>query len=284
MEDNKPFNTSIVPSGINTLSKISTTIQITNKLLSERSENYFNKGFYLLNSNDLTDNTEDFYFKILNNPQYLKEKNFRFRSFDNFKIALELFTKAIYLNSSFFLALWARGKVFERSDYEKAISDFTKAIEIEPNFAYGYFSRGLAKRSPFAKFVYGDKEAIVDFTKALEIDPEFASAYFHRGTARYNSSMLINKDGKVFVEENEALSDYTKCIEIEPNFPNAYINRGQIRAGLKDYYGAIADFNKALENDPENKHLYLYRGEAKKKAGDIIGGEEDISKFNSSVK
>ena len=41
MEDNKPFNTSLVTIGVNTLSKISTTINITNKLLSEISENYF---------------------------------------------------------------------------------------------------------------------------------------------------------------------------------------------------------------------------------------------------
>ena len=65
-----------------------------------------------------------------------------------------------------------------KSQYDKAISDYTKAIEINPRFAEAYYNRGLA---------YGKKgqydKAISDYTKAIEINPRFAEAYNNRGDA-----------------------------------------------------------------------------------------------------
>ena len=34
---------------------------------------------------------------------------------------------------------------YEQGDYQGAIADYTKAIEINPKFALAYFNRGLAK-------------------------------------------------------------------------------------------------------------------------------------------
>jgi Flp pilus assembly protein TadD len=54
----------------------------------------------------------------------------------------------------------------------KAISDYTKALEINPRDAEAYYNRGIA---------YGEKgqydEAISDYNKALEINPISAEAY-----------------------------------------------------------------------------------------------------------
>ncbi len=61
---------------------------------------------------------------------------------------------------------------------DKAIADFTKAIEKNPRFAEAYYFRGL---------VYYDKgqydKAISDFTKAIEINARGAEAYSKRGIA-----------------------------------------------------------------------------------------------------
>ena len=67
-------------------------------------------------------------------------------------------------------------------DYERAIADYTKAIEINPNDAKIYLSRGASK-DYFNDF----NGAIADFTKAIEINPNFASAYFNRGFSKYYS-------------------------------------------------------------------------------------------------
>ncbi len=72
-------------------------------------------------------------------------------------------------------------------DYRGAIADYTKAIEINPNFADAYYNRGLAKAD-----LKDYRGAIADYTKAIEIDPNDAKAYVNRGNAKFE---LGDKDG-----------------------------------------------------------------------------------------
>ena len=67
-----------------------------------------------------------------------------------------------------------------KGQYDRAISDYTKAIEIDPKYASIYYNRGIA---------YDNKgqydQAISDHTKAIEIDPKLVSAYYNRGVVYY---------------------------------------------------------------------------------------------------
>ena len=65
-----------------------------------------------------------------------------------------------------------------QGDRERAISDYTKAIELDPNNASAYYNRGLAyyKKGDFYP-------AIADFTKAIARNPDHAKAYYSRGLA-----------------------------------------------------------------------------------------------------
>ena len=67
----------------------------------------------------------------------------------------------------------------EAKDYSGAIADYTKAIEINPNYAKAYNNRGISKKN--LKDYYG---AIADYTKAIEINPNFADAYYNRGITK----------------------------------------------------------------------------------------------------
>ena len=62
-----------------------------------------------------------------------------------------------------------------------AIADYTKAIEINPNYASTYYNRGILKKD--LKDYSG---AIADYTKAIELDPNFAFAYVNRGISKEN--------------------------------------------------------------------------------------------------
>ena len=64
-------------------------------------------------------------------------------------------------------------------DYNGAISDYTKSIELDPNYAYAYNNRGISKRN--LKDDYG---AISDFTKSIELDPNYASTYDNRSITK----------------------------------------------------------------------------------------------------
>jgi len=70
-----------------------------------------------------------------------------------------------------------KGAFYANKDqYDKAIREYTKAIEINPKFADAYNNRGNA---------YGEKgqydQAIRDYTKAIEVNPKYAEAYDNRG-------------------------------------------------------------------------------------------------------
>ena len=64
-------------------------------------------------------------------------------------------------------------------DYNGAISDFTKAIELNPDDADAYYNRGLAKSN--LEDYYG---AISDYNKAIELNPNDALSYNNRGVAK----------------------------------------------------------------------------------------------------
>lgn len=61
---------------------------------------------------------------------------------------------------------------FEQEDWDGAIEYFSKAIELEPKFAYGYSNRAYAK---YKKGLI--KEAFKDIRKSLELDPSNSYAY-----------------------------------------------------------------------------------------------------------
>ena len=72
---------------------------------------------------------------------------------------------------------------FRLNDYNGAIKDYTKAIEIaieiDPKYKYPYYNRGVAKYE--LKDYNG---AIEDYSKAIEIDHKWANAYYNRGIAK----------------------------------------------------------------------------------------------------
>ncbi|MGA2468126.1 MAG: tetratricopeptide repeat protein, partial [Thermodesulfobacteriota bacterium] len=72
-----------------------------------------------------------------------------------------------------------RGMAYrDKGQYDQAISDFNKALEINSKYAYAYNNRGMAYRD---KGQYD--QAISDYNKALEINPKYAYAYNNRGIA-----------------------------------------------------------------------------------------------------
>ena len=64
---------------------------------------------------------------------------------------------------------------YNANNFSGAISDYNKAIEINPNYSNAYLNRGVAKRK--LKDYYG---AISDYNKAIEIDPNDTDLYVNK--------------------------------------------------------------------------------------------------------
>jgi tetratricopeptide (TPR) repeat protein len=132
---------------------------------------------------------------------------------------------------------------FDKGEFEAAIADYTKAIEMKPDDAKAYFNRGAAYSAK------GDMDlAIANYTKAIEMKPDDADAYFNRGNA-YSAKG----------DKDLAIADYTKAIEIKPDDAEAYFNRGNAYSAKGDKDLAIADYRKSrkLFTDPSDRETAL---------------------------
>ena len=63
-------------------------------------------------------------------------------------------------------------------DYAGAISDFDKAIHIDPGYIKAYNNRGLSKDA-----LNDEAGAIADYNKAIELNPQYQFAYYNRANA-----------------------------------------------------------------------------------------------------
>lgn len=152
---------------------------------------------------------------------------------ENYDVAIADFDKAIQLNPQWGNLYLARGSAYSlKKDYDSAIANFDKAIQIEPDLEGAYFGRGRVYSSK------GDWDrAIADYDKAIELDPQWAIVYVYRGQG-YESKG----------DSTRALADYDKAIQLNGN---AFAPRGVIYAKKGDYERALADFDKAIELDPK---------------------------------
>ena len=103
-------------------------------------------------------------------------------------------------------------------DYENAILNYTKAIELKPDFSSAFYFRAKAKEK-LLQF----KPAIEDLIEAIKAKPDFGEAYFHRG----NLYEKMNKKTEACVDWNAAAAhgyyeaSYVvkqKCVAKKPKF------------------------------------------------------------------
>jgi len=166
--------------------------------------------------------------------------------------AISEFNKAVELNPSIAKVYYNRGIAYGRKgQYDRAISDNNKAIELNPKYEWAFYNRGLA-------YYYKGKldQSIDDFSKTIEIDPRIDKAYFNRGLAYHDKAQL-----------DKAISDYTKAIELAPKHLYAYNNRGNAYRAKGQYDQAISDYTKAIEIDSGIAIVYDNRGYVYNKIG-----------------
>ncbi|XP_008063780.2 uncharacterized protein LOC103268029, partial [Carlito syrichta] len=120
----------------------------------------------------------------------------------------------------------------EEGNVQMALDSFTKAVKANPNFAEGFYQRGLCKAK-----LHKDN-SILDFNHAITLDPKHYQAYLSR-VAFYG---LKGRYSKAILNCNQA-------IKIYPESVRAYLYRGVLKYYNKTYKLAITDLTTAINMD-----------------------------------
>ena len=153
-------------------------------------------------------------------------------------------------------------KKYETGDYNGAILDYNKSIELDPNFSIAIYNRGLSKYE-----LEDYLEAIKDFDKAIELGYKTPNLYSRRGLCNYKIK-----------DYYEFLWDYDKAIELDPNVAFYYVNRGVAKEMTSNPYGAITDYSEAISINPDYALAYFKRGKAKEKTANFEGACVDFKR------
>jgi tetratricopeptide (TPR) repeat protein len=179
-----------------------------------------------------------------------------------------------------------------KENYDAAIYDYNKAIEIDPFNHNALYRMGVAKKEKGDYF-----GSIKNHTKLSDIYPQWYKPYSEIGTAYYeigdyNSAIrfldtsiqkknraIEFKDYNNFSESDEndsyldyfnrgqaylkvrmyeeAFNDFKKVIELNKNNHRAYSQLSQIYILNNEYYLALSSINKAIEYNPSGSKNYF---------------------------
>ena len=202
---------------------------------------------------------------------------------------------------AYFYAVQGQTKYIDNR-YDEAITDFDKAIILNPKKGDAYYNRGLAKfRLGEIQFTRGDVEkaqvlyedGIKDSTQAIRLNPENAYAYHNRAGGKFRLGQFkVNQADIVTGEQcyHGAIHDWTQVIELNPELADPYSNRaaakvniGEFKADQGDiseaqalYLAAIQDCTHAIQLNPENPDPYINRGYAQFHLGKTKADQGDI--------
>jgi tetratricopeptide (TPR) repeat protein len=174
--------------------------------------------------------------------------------------AITELSRAIELNPRYVEAFFFRGQcLFLNSDIDKALSDYDKVIELAP-------------RAPGVERIYNNRSVILiskgdlekalkDLEQAITLNPNYAEAYSNRGLIHFFRN-----------DKTAATSDYEKSLALDPKSPATYINRGIIFYENGNLVRAIIDFNRAVELAPNTARAYVNLGVLH-----VLNGEIDLA-------
>ncbi len=123
---------------------------------------------------------------------------------------------------------WAQ-EAARQGDFDRAITNYSEAIRLNPQGADAYYYRA------YAYWKKGDLDrAITDLSEAIRLNPQDALAYHNRGNA-YSAKGDLDR----------AITDLSEAIRLNPEYTLAYHNRGNAYSSKGDLDRTLADYTKA---------------------------------------
>ncbi|EMR02872.1 tetratricopeptide repeat protein [Cesiribacter andamanensis] len=164
-------------------------------------------------------------------------------------------------------------KAYEAQNYEVAVVEFDKALQVIPTdttaslyagvaaqqlgdrdrsakYFYNLLDAGYADKDIFYTLIAYERDQKQDYAKAREVIKRGKEAFPDEVEFRKQEVALLLKEDKT----SEAVNELKQAISAEPKNPDLHFNLGYLNEELGDQAAAIAAYKKALEVDPTHKN------------------------------
>jgi TolB-like protein/Tfp pilus assembly protein PilF len=178
--------------------------------------------------------------------------------------------KALELDDTLAEAHASSGRIVSSFDFDstKAIAEFERALQLNPNYATAHHWFGAGPLLALGRF----GESIVEAKRSIELDPlsminnaDFGNDYYY--ARRYD----------------EAIAQLRKTIEIEPRFYLAHYYLAQALQLKGQLPEAITEYRKAVELDDDPFALALL-GQAYARSGQLDDARKILARLNEEAK
>ncbi len=149
-------------------------------------------------------------------------------------------------------------------DYEKALSEYKIAVQLDQHYALAYAEMGWAYYQ-----LDDNQQAIAQYTRSLELDPNRAATHYELGRIYYFDDQLEKAE-----QELEA------TIQLDPAYTYAYLGLGWVAYDLGDLEKAESNFRKVLEFDKREYDAYVGLGYIYEDRGEL---DEEIAAYQQAV-
>jgi tetratricopeptide (TPR) repeat protein len=165
----------------------------------------------------------------------------------------------------------------EAEKVKNEIDSLTQKISIEPGQPKYFY-----ERAEYYSMLQNYNLAIEDYNKAIELDKNYILAYFGKAGLEFRLAILIQREPGYNYEFNtgslrpqsddlfdttllgkpheNTLKNYDQAISLDPDFYFAWYNRGYVKCLQGDYWGAVSDFTKVIELKPDFSEAFYNKG------------------------
>jgi tetratricopeptide (TPR) repeat protein len=155
------------------------------------------------------------------------------------------------------------------------VADYSRAIELEPDFALAYYGRGNTYAYESSD-QYDPDKAIADYGTAIALNPNEVGPYQAR-------ARIYERQGN----SDALVAAYSEIVDRFPNYLVGRYERGQLYERMGDDRSAIADYSEIIEQDPDGSplpyylrgRLYVRQGADEQALADLIRGIE-LDEYN----
>jgi Tfp pilus assembly protein PilF len=130
------------------------------------------------------------------------------------------------------LLAWIESDI--HGDFDAAIAQYEKVVQLKPDFPQAYNNLGVALKRK------GElRRAAESFNKALQLKPDYGAALNNRGWTLAEQSRW-----------SEARRDFEQALKLDPNDDGALYGLSQSLREVRDYAGAQEALGRLLSRSP----------------------------------